>query len=567
MAMGPNANAAATNALAAGSSAIATGSSDIAIGSSASANAGIGASRSALALGNRASALGNGAIAVGDGASAGDPGTAVGTSSSALGVNASAFGFKANAAGTGAVAIGTASLASGLNATAIGPRASAVFEGSTALGADATAVLANQLMLGTKSNLYAMPGLAPDGTFVGSAFQIGAIQAMTVDAQGNLGTSALNLGIDTRSGTVAIGPGASATSVDSTAVGSRSTASAPGASAFGAGASATQTNSTAIGTGAATTRPDQVAIGTSGQSYLLPGLGNGGGFVGQAFQSGSTRAVTVDSQGNLGTSYDLEQGFKGLGAGINAMGAMTAAMSALPTYVGSQDEWGRCGVGGGGSGGIGAGAFGCAIRLGDRVHLNGAMAIGPGINYEAGTTSPVTGRIGVTFPLGIIHKSKPGTVAILSNGESLALAIGERDRQIAALTAQINDLRARIANLSNPVSSSGNSANSAALVLRLQAQVKALSDQLASSRTLSDINGQLMERIQQLEAQMAQVRRSAGLQPSGTAVAPIRVSSLEQRINQQDLLIQSLIDRLKSVTTLTPAPAATPYPQQSALIP
>jgi len=302
----------------------------------------------------------------------------------------------------------------------------------------------------------------------------------------------------------------------------------------------------------------------------MPGLTNNGNFVGKAYQSGSTRAITTDAQGNLGTSYDLDKGFRGLAAGINSMGAMTAAMSALPTYVGSQDEWGRCGVGGGGiGGGVGAAAFGCAVRIGDRMHLNGAMAIGPSQDYDAGTTSPLTGRIGLTFPLGVIHKTKSTTVAVLPNGESVAKAIGERDQQIAMLTKQIGDLQSRINGLTPIAANEKPNAATDALVRDLQAQVQALREKLAATSGVTSTNAQLLDRIKELEAQMGQLRRASLAQPGSLSASSTSMQSLEQRINEQDTLIKTLMQRLKSVTTfaapeLKPPAASSPAPQPPA---
>ena len=386
------------------------------------------------------------------------------------------------------------------------------------------------------------------------------------------GTSALAIG-NQASGTglssISIGESSTATNTNATAFGTRAMATAVNSAAYGVGATSAYANSTAIGAGAITNRPDQISIGTQGQSYQMPGLSNNGNFVGKAYQSGSTRAITTDAQGNLGTSYDLDKGFKGLGAGINSMGAMTAAMSALPTYVGSQDEWGRCGVGGGGTGGVGAAAFGCAVRIGDRVHLNGAMAIGPSQDYDAGTTSPLTGRIGLTFPLGVIHKTKSTTVAVLPNGESVAKAIGERDQQIAMLTKQIGELQSRINGLTPIAANEKPNAATDALVKDLQAQVQALREKLAATGGVTSTNAQLLDRIKELEAQMGQLRRAAVAQPGSLSASSTSMQSLEQRINEQDTLIKTLMQRLKSVTTfgapeLKPPAASTPAPQPSA---
>ena len=352
------------------------------------------------------------------------------------------------------------------------------------------------------------------------------------------------------------------------ALGRLSTASGSNSTALGVYSTAAYTNSTAIGVGATTTRADQVAIGTQGQSYQMPGLSNNGNYVGKSYQSGSTRAMTVDAQGNLGTSYDLDKAFQGLGNGLNSMAAMTAALSGLPNAVGLDDEWGRCGVAAGGSGGIGAAALGCAVRIGDRIHLNGALGIGPSYDYAAGSTSPLTGRIGLTFPLGFIQR-KHTTVAVLPNGESVAQAIGVRDQQISTLTKQIGDLQTRINSLTTVAASEKPNAATDALVKDLQAQVQALREKLASSSGVNSTNVQLLDRIKELEAQMSQLRRAAAAQPGSLGASTTSMQSLEQRVNEQDTLIKTLIQRLKSVTTfgapeVKPPAASNPAPQAPA---
>ena len=197
------------------------------------------------------------------------------------------------------------------------------------------------------------------------------------------------------------------------------------------------------------------------------------------------------------------------------------------------------------------------------------MAIGPSQDYDAGTTSPLTGRIGLTFPLGVIHKTKSTTVAVLPNGESVAKAIGERDQQIATLTKQIGDLQSRINGLTPIAANEKPNAATDALVKDLQAQVQALREKLAATSGVSSTNAQLLDRIKELEAQMGQLRRAAAAQPGTMGASATSMQSLEQRINEQDTLIKTLIQRLKSVTTfgspeVKPPAASSPAPQPPA---
>ena len=114
----------------------------------------------------------------------------------ATGQDSAAFGFNAVASGSRATALGTGAQAAGVNGVAVGAGASvaAGFSNSVAIGAGATATAANQIMLGVgspgSSSVYTLPGLAPAGSFVGSANQNGGeLRLATVDNAGNLGTS------------------------------------------------------------------------------------------------------------------------------------------------------------------------------------------------------------------------------------------------------------------------------------------------------------------------------------------------------------------------------------------
>jgi hypothetical protein len=65
---------------------------------------------------------------------------------------------------------------------------------------------------------------------------------------------------------------------------------------------------------------------------------------------------------------------------------------------------------------------------------------------------------------------------------------------------------------------------------------------------------------------MSQLRRAAAVQPGSLGASTTSMQSLEQRVNEQDTLIKTLIQRLKSVTTfgapeVKPPAASNPPPQ------
>jgi hypothetical protein len=72
---------------------------------------------------------------------------------------------------------------------AIGTRAEAGFDGSVAIGAGATTTRANQVVVGNSTQSVTIPGLAPEGQFVGNANQTGETRLLSTDSAGNIGTT------------------------------------------------------------------------------------------------------------------------------------------------------------------------------------------------------------------------------------------------------------------------------------------------------------------------------------------------------------------------------------------
>ena len=171
---------------------------------------------------------------------------------------------------------------------------------------------------------------------------------------------------------------------------------------MGAGAIANNNFSTALGTGAKTTRPHQVVIGTKAEQVTIPSLGGSGtGLIGATSDGTLTRSnVSLDQIDDAVNKRipKLESAARGLGKAVETSGAIAAAMSAIPEVTLQADEPIRCGVGTGGYGSQYALSAGCAVRVGDRLHLNGALSYSPSVDYEYGSTSSVAGRL-----LSLIH--------------------------------------------------------------------------------------------------------------------------------------------------------------------
>jgi trimeric autotransporter adhesin len=173
------------------------GNAQLACGSGATANPGTGATAvginakatadAAMAFGSNANASAISAMAFGLGAEASQQGSvAVGQGAISNGAQSTAVGFAARAFGNDSVAIGDTA-AAGVNfSTAIGSNTSANFASSTAIGFGAQTTATNQMMLGTTTNIYALPG-APSAA--SRAAQKGTVLMLTIDGAGNIATA------------------------------------------------------------------------------------------------------------------------------------------------------------------------------------------------------------------------------------------------------------------------------------------------------------------------------------------------------------------------------------------
>jgi len=244
--------------------------------------------------------------------------------------NATAVGFSARANASAGTALGANTNASGANSTALGQGAQATFAGATALGAGARAV--------------ADP-------------------------------------------TTAVGFNALASGANATAVGATAVASGADSTAVGESAQAGFDNSTAIGRGVATTRTNQVALGTASNTYTLAGLPSAASI---AAQSGPTRFVTTDLNGNLAASNFGPDSISALSGRLDVLGARVDQLSnrvdALSRYAVETRREAR--------GGTAMSIASAQIRYDDRP---GKISLGTGLGTFKGETGIAAG-IGFTSP-------------------------------------------------------------------------------------------------------------------------------------------------------------------------
>ena len=185
----------------------------------------------------------------------------------------------------------------------------------------------------------------------------------------------------------------------STAVGEGATAGGLGALSFGNLASAAQDNSAAIGNGATSTRANQFVLGNAANTYTLTGIDSAAS---RAAQTGDTRFVTSDANGNLATASGPSVGALTSAIGSNTAGVaansraitrneegIAMAMALKAPYVPADRSYAM-------SAGVGAfgGSQALAVSMGARLNAN--TQIDAGVTYGFNQRQ-VGGRVGVTW--------------------------------------------------------------------------------------------------------------------------------------------------------------------------
>lgn len=433
-----------------------------------------------IAIGQNAKVLTTGTSVPEQDVTAGEFGIAIGSSSEVTGYHGVAVGLLSQASGIAATAYGPEARAQGLQAIAVGDISTASADRSIAIGALATANSPFAIAQGYAASAEAQSAVAVGAASTATGFLSTALGSLSKAAD----TGALAIGSEalaSASGSVALGYQSESSGIRSVALGTQAVSS--GTSSFAAGdlAAASGTGSTAIGPGSAAlsdfstaigfeavsdkegliviggTKTNEVKIGTPGSQLTLPGLASDGQFAGKKYQSGETELVTVDENGVAGTqsskdltnqvidTYNNKMKTGNLPYAINSTGALVAAMSAVPTMSAGEDEPARCGIGTGGISNSYAFAAGCAVKINNRLHLNGAISFTDSVDYFNNSSSNIAGRIGFSFPLFVQNSSKKATTeqASVENIEQLKAenkSIKEENRLIRTELAQIKRL-------------------------------------------------------------------------------------------------------------------------------
>ncbi|MDA0258255.1 MAG: YadA-like family protein, partial [Cyanobacteria bacterium] len=212
-----------------------------------------------------------------------------------------------------------------------------------------------------------------------------------------------------------------------------------------------RTNALTSENGKTTINGSNVTLGDENTQVQVPSLsGRGDSLVGvnndgELFNSSFDPSAIIDNSNQINQNIQqinnnttnisknrkdinkLEGAARSLGDAAEAAGAMGAALSGIPEVSLHPDEPVRCGFAGGGFGSQYAVAGGCAARIKDSIHLNGAIAYSPTVDYHYGSTSSLAGRVGFSFPIGGGGSKQSSSSKVQPSGEDWSGNTSERN--------------------------------------------------------------------------------------------------------------------------------------------
>ena len=356
MALGLWSHAQGVNSIALGHNSRAEGVSSIALGhlSRAQSEDSVAVGRGSTAHGTDAASLGSAAEALGQGA------TALGSHSQASSYASTAIGYSSWATGlhpapSGSTAVGVESHATGEKSAALGGYATAAGDHSTAVGQASEAHGDNTVAVGRG----AVAGADLSSSDKEETYRYSNVAEYLADTTRTSGVKTVQIGKNVYKVTALNGvtsltkdnlPGALTTTTGGVAVGFRAVAAGTDSIALGRGASVIGNNGIAIGSGlGVSVGANEVVIGTKARThrttidgttttitypnstYKLPGLG-------KDVPSGTTRVVTVDSNGQLSTQSTTAGTASSRGAALRGAAELSSDVTALDRDLGTPAE-------------------------------------------------------------------------------------------------------------------------------------------------------------------------------------------------------------------------------------
>lgn len=236
-------------------------------------------------------------------------------------------------------AVGCSAYSLGAYSTAIGANAIASGDSNTAIGGDAFATALDR-----------NPNTVFQSTAIGAKAKSTGYAATSLGFLSNAaGNGSMALGASSQAtffGSTAIGTGAQATAHQSTSIGISAVANASNSTAIGANSSTGgYANSVALGANSINTQSNQIMLGTTNNTYTTPGITSAAS---RASQSGATKFVSSDSNGNLATSdygpSDLAQLNNTVSQLSNSVNMLGYGLRSLSTQVQNNRQEARQGI-------------------------------------------------------------------------------------------------------------------------------------------------------------------------------------------------------------------------------
>ena len=219
---------------------------------------------------------------------------------------------------------------------------------------------------------------------------------------------------------------------------------------------------------------------------------------------------------------------------------MGAALSGVPELSLLPDEPMRCGFAGGGYGSQYAIAGGCAARIKDSIHLNGAIAYAPSVDYSYGSTSSLAGRLGISFPIGKSKSSSSNNTTTTTSPSTEPSDASSANTPADPLWYR-TEVKQEISKLQVDLSSRDQQIQD--LKTRLEQLMQAPSTNAPASQANDEIIALLKQRIAELEEEKKRSEEEDQRQNA-------QIEALEKKLADQESRFEKMMKRIQSMVKL-----------------
>ena len=220
---------------------------------------------------------------------------------------------------------------------------------------------------------------------------------------------------------------------------------------------------------------------------------------------------------------------------------MGAALSGVPELSLLPEEPMRCGFAGGGYGSQYAIAGGCAARIKDSIHLNGAIAYAPSVDYSYGSTSSLAGRLGISFPIGKSKSSSSDNTTTTTSPSTEPSDSTTNNNTPADPLWYRTEVKQEISKLQDDLSSRDEQIQD--LKTRLEQMMQAPPTNGATSQANDEIVALLKQRIAELEEEKKRSEEEDQRQNA-------QIEALEKKLADQESRFEKMMKRIQSMVKL-----------------